>query len=136
MRGPIDFIIVAFKGDKFDGSILAALTEALDKGIIDLLALAVVVKNNDGTVTALDLEDAGDKYLIEFANKYTTKHEVDEDDAQEVSGLLENSSTAGVLIIEHLWAKPLKEALLKAGGKLVAEGRIHPEAAVELNMQV
>jgi len=41
-----------------------------------------------------------------------------------------------VLIIEHLWAKPLKEALLKAGGKLVAEGRIHPEAEVELSMKV
>ncbi len=45
-----------------------------------------------------------------------------------------NDTSAGVLVIEHLWAKGIQKALFDAGGVLVAEGRIHPavvEAAVE-----
>ena len=132
MRGPIDFIIVGFEGNTFDGSILAALTEALEKDIIRLIALSVISKDAKGDITTLDIADTGDDYLVNFAHKYTANHTVDEDDEEEVSELLENNTTAGILIVEHLWAKPLKEALLKANGTLIADGRIHPEAVEEL----
>jgi hypothetical protein len=133
MQGPIDFIIVGFEGNKFDGSILAALTDALDKGIIGLVALTVFCKDEQGVISALDVADAGDEYLVTFSQKYKTNHPLEEDDALEVSGLLKNNTTAGVLIIEHLWAKPLKEAIVRANGVLVAEGRIHPETARALD---
>jgi hypothetical protein len=132
MKGPIDFIIVGFEGNRFDGSILEALTEALDKGVIGLIALSVLSKDEQGVVTTIDIADVGDEYLMEFSQKYKTGHSFDEDDAVEASELLENNTTAGMLVIEHLWAKPLKEALIRANGTLVAEGRIHPEAAMQL----
>jgi hypothetical protein len=58
---------------------------------------------------------------------------ITEEDVEEIGELLENNTSAGLLIIEQLWAKPLKEALINANGTLLAEGRIHPEAALELN---
>jgi len=133
MKGPIDFIIVGFEGNKFDGRILSALTDALDKGIVGLIALSVLSKDKKGIVSTLDLTDTGDEYMVQFSQKYTIKHSFEEDDVLEVSDLLKDNTTAGILIIEHLWAKPLKEALLDARGTLVAEGRIHPEAAMELS---
>lgn len=134
MRGPIDYIVVGFEGNKFDGSILDALGDAIDKGIIDLVALSLITKDKKGEVDEIDVAKIGDEYAVAFSEKYkpSSKH-VSKEDIDEVADLLKNNTSAGLLVIEQLWAKPLKKALLDANGVLVAEGRIHPEAAEELN---
>lgn len=134
MRGPIDYIIVGFEGNKFNGSIMKALGDALDKGIVGLVALNVITKDKDGNVATLDINELGDDYLVQLAAK--TKAEtmqVDQEDIDEVADLIENNCTAGLLAIEHLWALPLKKAIVDAGGVLIADGRIHPDAAAELD---
>jgi hypothetical protein len=134
MRGPIDYIIVGFEGNKFDGSILKALGDSIDKGIIGLIDLALVMRDEDDTVSVINVSDLGDEYAVEFVQKYKTgETSVSEDDIQEVADLIEKNCSAGLLVIEHLWAKPLKEAIINANGVLLAEGRIHPEALAELN---
>jgi hypothetical protein len=136
MRGPIDYIIVGFKGNKFDGSILKALGDAIDSGVISLVALVMIIKDKDGTVTKVDITNLGDEYVVEFAEKYQAKDDyVTGEDVEEMGDLLENDTSAGLLVIEQLWAKPLKKSILDANGVLVAEGRIHPEAAAELNKE-
>jgi Family of unknown function (DUF6325) len=133
MLGPIDYIIVGFEGNKFDGSILKALGDAIDSGVIALVALALISKDEKGNVSKLDVANAGDSYAVDFVAKYKPDTgKVSEDDVEEMADLLENNTSAGLLIVEQLWAKPLKKALIDANGVLVAEGRIHPEAAVEL----
>lgn len=133
MRGPIDYIVVGFEGNNFDGSVLAALADAIDKEIIALVALSVIAKDAEGNVTTLDIAQSGDQFAVEFAQKYQpTGDLVTNDDIDEVADLLENNTAAGLLVVEQLWAKPLKIALIDANGVLVAEGRIHPEAAQEL----
>lgn len=134
MRGPIDYIVVGFEGDSFDGSVLKAISEAIDKGVIDVLALSFIHKDVNGTVSVLDLENTGHTAVLEFAQKYTTDESlVTKDDIEEVADIVESNTSVGLLVIEQLWAKPLKEALLKANGVLVAEGRIHPDAAYEID---
>jgi hypothetical protein len=134
MRGPIDFIIVGFEGNKFDGSILKALGDAIDKGIIKLIALGLVVKDKDGKVTKVAVDEAGEAVVAEFAAKYKPeKSDLDADDITEVSDLLNENTAAGILAVEHVWAIPLKQAIIDAGGVLIADGRIHPDAAAELN---
>jgi len=134
MRGPIDYIIVGFEGNRFNGSILKAIGDAIDKKIIDLVALAFISKDKDGNVTKVDIANLGDSYAIEFSGKYKgDANAVTQDDIDEMSDLLENNTSAGLLVVEQLWAIPLKKALLDANGVLVAEGRIHPEAAAELD---
>ena len=133
MRGPIDYIIVGFEGNKFDGSILAALAEAIDNGVIALIDLAVVAKDANGAITKLNVAEVGDSYAVDFVQKYhTTDADVTDEDIDEIAELLDNNSAAGMLVIEQLWAKPLKKALIDANGVLLAEGRIHPDAAQEL----
>lgn len=133
MRGPIDFVIIGFEGNKFDGSVLEALGDALDSGVIALVSLAFVTKDEEGNVAKLGVTDLGDDYLVEVSKKYGVSDElVDEEDIEEVADLLNNNTSAGMLVVEHLWAKPLKKALIDTGGVLVADGRIHPDAAAEL----
>lgn len=134
MRGPIDYIIVGFEGNKFDGSILKALAEAIEKGIIGLVALSLIQKDADGNVTTVDMADLGDEFVVAFNEKYKGDASlVSQDDLDEVAELIENNCSAGLLVVEQLWAIPLKKALIDANGVLVAEGRIHPDAAAELN---
>jgi 2,4-dienoyl-CoA reductase-like NADH-dependent reductase (Old Yellow Enzyme family) len=134
MRGPIDYIIVGFEGNTFDGSILSAIAEAIDNGAIALVALSFIQKDAEGTVGIIDITNLGDAYAVEFAQKYKSDNTlVTQEDIDEVSELVENNTSVGLLIVEQLWAKPLKKALVDANGVLVAEGRIHPDAADELN---
>jgi uncharacterized membrane protein len=134
MRGPIDYLVVAFDGNDFDGSILDALADSMDKGVIDVLDLAIIAKNEEGEIVSLEVADIENdivKGIVE--SQGVDSGLITEEDVEEIGELLENNTSAGLLIIEQLWAKPLKEALINANGTLLAEGRIHPEAALELN---
>lgn len=136
MKGPIDYIIVGFEGNKFEGKVLAALADAIDKGIIGLIDLSLISKDADGNVSMINIDDLGDEYAVSFIEKYQpAEHSIDQDDIDEMAELLENNTSAGMLIIEQIWAIPLKKALIEANGVLVAEGRIHPEAALELDTE-
>lgn len=135
MRGPIDYIIVGFEGNKFDGSILNAIGQAIDDGVISLVKLLVVSRDGDDNVTVINVDEL-DEGAAAFVDKYKPSLlDTDQEDIDEVADLIEKNCTAGMLVIEQLWAKPLKQALLKADGVLLAEGRIHPEAADELNQK-
>jgi hypothetical protein len=134
MRGPIDFIIVGFQGPKFDGSILKALMGALDKGVIGLVALSIIHKDAKGNVSEMSVADTGDGFATEMIESHPPQlTKADQEDIEEAGGLLENDSAAALLIVEHLWAIPLKEAITKAKGVLLADGRIHPEALAGLS---
>lgn len=133
MRGPIDYIIVGFEGNNFNGSILKALADASDNGTIAVLDLALIAKDENGVVTELDVTKIGDDYAVEFVTKYTKDaSHISSEDVEEMADLLENNTAAGMVVIEQLWAKPLKQAIINANGVLVAEGRIHPDASAEL----
>ena len=134
MRGPIDYIIVGFEGNKFDGSILKAIADAIDKGVIALVDLAAVIRDENDNVVKLEIADMGDEYALSFIEEHKPSgSSINEEDIEEVADLIEKNCAAGLLVIEQLWAKPLKEAILNANGVLLAEGRIHPDAAAELN---
>jgi len=130
MRGPVDFIIVRFEGSDFTGNILQELRKAVDSGAVAVLALAVVAKDKDGVVTTLELDENTLQVSKSFSLDNTL---VSADDINEVGDLLENDTAAGLLIVEHLWARGLKQAIVDAGGQLIADGRIHPDAIEELS---
>lgn len=137
MRGPIDYVIVGFENAQFDGSILAALSDAIEKGIIKVVALSFISKSADGTVTTLDVTQIQDAYVVDFVQKYGVSSEsITTDDADEVAEVLNEGEAAGLLVVEQLWAKPFKQAVINANGYLIAEGRIHPDAVAELEGEV
>jgi len=126
MRGPIDYIIVKFKDAKFEGKIISELEKAAQAGTIAVLAVSAINKSPDGKVSSLDISNE----LAAF--KELESDLIDQSDVDEVADLLEPGTGAGLLIVEQLWAKDLKQAILDTGGTLVADGRIHPDAMLEL----
>ena len=129
MLGPIDYIVIGFKGNSFDGSIMRELSSAVDKGIIRVVDLVFIMKNEDGTVVEGEYEEQTDELKDTFGN-FDFEGDMPlltEGDIAKIGEQMGNNTAAGVLVIEHLWAKSLKKALIHAGGYLIADGRIHPE---------
>jgi hypothetical protein len=136
MLGPIDYIVVGFNGNNFDGSIISELAKATDSGAIRVVDLVFIIKDIDGNFAIAELSDQHEE-LKEVVNTVGFDDNLPlltESDLEKISESMDNDTSAGVLVIEHLWAKGLKTALINAGGVLLDEGRIHPDnvvAAVE-----
>lgn len=130
MLGPIDYIVVSFKGNNFDGSIINELSKAVENGIIRVVDLLFIVKDDEGDFVAGEYEDQSEDIKSAFGNISPDPDMplFTEGDLDEIAALMENNTAAGILVIEQLWAVGLKEALANAGGTLIAEGRVHPEA--------
>jgi uncharacterized membrane protein len=130
MRGPIDFIVIGFAEPEFKGEILDELAKASQNNTIAVLAAVVVAKDKDGAVTIAEVTD--DDVAAAMDKMGADPDIIDLADIAEVGEMLENNTAAGLLIIEHVWARGLKQAIANANGVLLSEGRIHPEASKEL----
>jgi hypothetical protein len=136
MRGPIDYIVVEFIGNNFKGEILDELTKATDSGAIAVLDIALITKDDEGVIGGLELSSLDNDLARTILGAKTAETSlITKDDVAEVGELLDKNSTAGLLIVEQLWAKGLKQALINADGILLAEGRIHPDALQELDQK-
>lgn len=134
MLGPIDYIVVSFKGNNFDGSIISELIKAVENKIIRVVDLLFIIKDSEGNVLAGEFEDQSEDIKAAFGD-FTQDKTIplfSEEDLIEVGNLMENNTAAGVLVLEQLWALGLKKALINAGGSLIAEGRVHPEVVSEI----
>ncbi|MFE5096450.1 DUF6325 family protein [Streptomyces sp. NPDC056638] len=124
--GPIDYLVIEFPaGSRMTGEGLPLLVDLVDRGIIRILDLIFVRKNQDGTVEGVELSevtgDGGDGLAVfEGASSGL----LGQDDIDEASTVLEPGSAAGILIYENVWAGPLAASLRRSGGRLVANGRI------------
>lgn len=133
MLGPIDYIVLGFKGNEFDGAILGELSANVDAGIIRVIDLVFIIKDAEGNVAAGEYDDQPEalKNAVEALGVDADLPLFTESDIDKIATDMENDTAAGVLIIEHVWAKSLKSAIADAGGFLIADGRIHPENVAE-----
>lgn len=132
MLGPVDYIVVGFSGNNFDGSALKALSEAVDKKIIRIIDLLFIMKDRDGVVVDGEYEDQSADVKEMFAKLNYTEDDglplLTDSDIEKLGEQMPADTAAGVLVFEHLWALDLKKALIDAGGILIADGRIHQDA--------
>ncbi len=127
--GPVDWFVVEFPGSKFHGEIAPALDDLIDRGIIRLLDLVILKKDTDGSLEAFELADL-DESEIGRLRTYEAKLAtlLGEDDVAAVAEAIEPGSTAACLVYENTWAAPFASAMRRAGGQLVADGRIPIQA--------
>ncbi len=130
MLGPVDYIVLGFKGNNFDGSIMNELSAAVKNRIIRVLDLVFIMKDEEGKVIEGEFEDQSDDLKKTFGNleRADDMPILSDNDIDKIAQHMDKDTAAGVLVVEHLWAKGLKKSLLDAGGFLVADGRVHPEA--------
>jgi hypothetical protein len=130
--GPVDWIVVEFPGSTFNGEIGPALVDLVNAGIVRVLDLVMIRKDDDGECEAFELSDLEDGQAGELRHLEADIAELlSADDVAKVAAALEPRSTAGFLVYENLWAAPFASAVRRAGGELVANGRIPVQALIE-----
>jgi len=128
--GPIDFIALEFPGNRFKGEILPDLFELVDKGIIRIIDLIIIMKAQ-GQVTVRELRELDPAHIEIFSPLNAEVNQmITESDINMIAEKLADNSTAGILLIENLWAKKTQQAMMDANGRLVMFERI-PHDVVE-----
>lgn len=123
--GPIDYLVVEFPGNRMTGEGLPLLVDLVDRGLIRILDLTFVRKEEDGSVSGLEIADlTGDGELDLAVFEGASSGLLGQDDIEEAASALEPGSSAGVLIYENRWAAPFAAALRRGGARMVASGRI------------
>ena len=131
--GPLEYLVVGFEGNRFTGQVLAELRAAREKGIIRVLDLFVIKKDEQGNVTALALSDLSTEEASELGPLASDLMSLfAQEDIDQVAADIPNNSAAGLLLFEHTWAIGLKEAIKNAGGIAVTGGFVAPDVLQEL----
>jgi hypothetical protein len=98
--------------------------------------ILILVKEDDGSVDAMELSDVAELGELARLETQLVKTLAAEDVAH-LASAMNPGSVAGVLVYENLWAAPFGSAMRRAGGQLIANGRIPIQAiaaAIEADM--
>jgi uncharacterized membrane protein len=148
--GPVQMLVVGFEGPKFKGEILEELKRLKEQDIIRLIDLAVIYKHDDGNVETLHQTDLSDEEALEFgalagaliglgaageegaeagaragAEAMADAQVFDDDQIWYAADAIPNGTAAGIALIEHRWAIPLRDAIVRAGGIPLIDEWIH-----------
>jgi len=129
--GPVDYLIVEFPAgaQNFTGEGAAALLRLHDAGTIRIMDILILQKGEEGTVMAQelgDLDEMGELERLETELVQTLA----EEDVDKLAAAMDPGSVAAVLVYENLWAAPFASAMRRAGGQLIANGRIPIQALI------
>ena len=129
--GPVDYIVVEFPAgaSNFTGEMAEELLALVDSGTIRVIDVLILTKNEDGTVDAMELSDIEQLGPLQRVEAQLAEL-LAEEDVEHLAAAMEPGSTAGVLIWENLWAAPFASAARRAGGQLIANGRIPIQAII------
>ena len=157
--GPLQLMVVGFVNPALDGSIIAALQDASDSGAIKIVDVLGVYKDADGNVLAAEGSDltedeamtygawvgaliglgAGGVDGAEVGAVAGAIHAMDEYeygiDAEGLATIADDIPAGGagmLLVIEHTWAIPLRDAMRASGGIMIAQDFLSPEALIAL----
>jgi hypothetical protein len=129
--GPVDYLIVEFPAGQqnFTGEGADELLRLHEDGIIRIMDILILQKGEDGTVMAQalgDLAELGGLQRLEAELVQTLA----EEDVDDLAAAMDPGSIAAVLVYENLWAAPFASAMRRAGGQLIANGRIPIQAII------
>ena len=130
--GPVEYIAIAFPGNKFSGEIIPAIQKLQESGTIRVLDLVIITKNADGNVAAIELSDAdAEQRAVLDVLGIERRNLLGEEDFEDIGAALDPNTTAGLMIWENVWAAEFAKSLRNANGVLIANGRIPAELIEE-----
>jgi hypothetical protein len=125
--GPIDYLLVEWKGRQPNGEVAPHLVDLVDRGLIRILDLAFIAKDEEGEVTVLELADLGGEVTELAIFEGASSGLLGDEEVTQAGDVLEPGTSAALLVFENSWAAPFVSAVRRSGGELVASGRIPAE---------
>lgn len=145
MSGPVQVLVVGFEQPRFSGTVLEELGRLREAGVVRLVDVLLVHRDEDGRFDTLpppagfdpdlgrlaaDLLGAADPAGAEDPENGAAG---DAADLWSLADAVPPGTMAAVALLEHLWAEPLVGAIRGAGGQALAEGWIAAEDLVDLS---
>lgn len=128
--GPVEYIVVGFPGNRFNGDIAPELAKLIDNETIRVLDLLFIGKDSSGEVTYFEFDQLDE--LAPFADlEGEVGGVLGQEDIDYVAASLEPGTSAALLVWEDRWAAPFADALRESGGVLLEGGRVPYELVQE-----
>ena len=129
--GPIDYVLVEWTGRQPSGEALPHLIDLVDRGVIRILDLAFITKDDGGNVAAIEISELGEQVEEIAQFEGASSGLLSDEDLDEAANALEAGTSAALLVYENSWAAPFAAAVRRSGGELVASGRIPVNAILD-----
>ena len=131
--GAIDFLALEFNTDKLKGEILPELLDLVEKKIVRVIDLVIIQKDQHGNHQALEMEQLAPDLLAVFDPlDIEVSGIIQVEDIDNIAEAMGKNTTAGLLLLENLWAIRFGEAVVRAEGKLLMHERIPFEVVNEV----
>jgi Family of unknown function (DUF6325) len=131
--GPVSYTVIAFPGNQFNGNIAPEVARLVESGIVRVLDLVFVAKDEQGDTISLEFDQ-----LDELAAFHEMDGEVgglvNMEDLDHVADSLPEGNSALVIVWEDVWARPLADAVRESGGVVVDSARV-PAPLVEAALE-
>jgi uncharacterized membrane protein len=160
--GPVQLIALGFSQPDFHGEIIAELERLHESGTVRVIDSLAVYKDADGELEVEHLSNLTEDEAIELGSKIGALiglgiageegaeagaiagaedaaakggvHVFTEQEGWDVLEDIPNGSAAALILIEHHWAVPLRDAVVRAGGFRISDGFISPLDLVEIGL--
>ena len=158
--GPVQLIVLGFKHPEFHGEIIAELERLRDSDTVRVIDALAVHKDADGEIEVMHLSNLSKDEAIELGSKVGALIGLgiegeegmaagaeagaeagadgvsvfSDEEAWDVLEDIPNDSAAALLLLEHHWAVPLRDAVVRAGGFRLSDGFISPLDLVEIGL--
>ncbi|MFH9611957.1 SHOCT domain-containing protein [Streptomyces sp. NPDC017448] len=129
--GPVEYLVIAFPGSSFTGSIAPALAGAVSSGAVRAADLAFVHRPGDGAPVQVELRalDAGGAVPADADGGDAAP--LSRRDLDLLDGRVPAGDVAAIVVREDRWSTEAARALREAGGVFVAHERLGPGAGGE-----
>ena len=159
--GPVQLLVLGFEHPDFHGQIIAELERLKESGAVNVIDALAVHKDAEGDMEIMHLSNLTKDEAIEMGSKVAALiglgiegeegmeagavlgaeaaaqdgiEVFSDEDAWDVLEEIPNDSAAALLLIEHHWAVPLRDAIASAGGFRISDGFISPLDLVEIGL--
>jgi uncharacterized membrane protein len=159
--GPVQLIVLGFNHPEFHGEIIAELEKLRESDTVRVIDALAVYKDADGELEVEHLSNLSEAEAIELGTKIGALiglgiegaegleagaaagaeraategiHPFSDDEAWDVLEDIPNDSAAALVLLEHHWAVPLRDAIARAGGFRIGDGFISPLDLVEIGL--
>jgi uncharacterized membrane protein len=121
--GPVELYLVGFEGDRPAPSVVEALADLLDSGLMRLLDFIILSRSEEGDVTVVEVEDEADEYGLADIELAAIGIAGDED-IDELAELVPPGQSAALVVLEMVFARALAEKIAASGAEVLSVERI------------
>lgn len=135
MGQPMEYVIVGIDDNKFTGGIADELAKVIESGLVRLVDIVLISVGDDGSTVIMEVDEHDG--LSMFAELEGDVGDIiGPDDIAHAAAAVEGGQSVLLIVWQNLWAAPLADAIVKAGGVLIEGARIPQELAAQAQAQL